>query len=178
MSVVQLPTIEGKRQSLRSESHHSTRLAPMKTFKQKQEDRILDIKGFVTETGVDLLELKQQRIQKIREEFNEIKSQFTSACVSSIQSTKLNPIAFREKKVGVDVPRSRGGTTSNHLSNQRRSFHTTNKAPGTDPPEQIDDLRKQEASRTTNNSKLGFGSSVPRQSLNLKSNIGIAGTTT
>ena len=31
----------------------------MKTFKQKQEDRILDIKGFVTETGVDLLELKQ-----------------------------------------------------------------------------------------------------------------------
>ena len=79
-SAVQLPTLDGKKDTMRSENTNSVRLAPIKTFKQKQEERILDIKNLVNDSAVDLLELKQERIKKIREEFNEIKSQFTAAC--------------------------------------------------------------------------------------------------
>ena len=79
-SVVQLPTLDGKRDSLKTENPNSVRLAPIKTFKQKQEERILDIKNIVGDSSVDLLELKHERIKRIREEFNEIKSQFTAAC--------------------------------------------------------------------------------------------------
>ena len=66
---------------VRPESTHQTsssRLGHVKTFKQKQEERMLDIKGVINEVSVDMLEAKQERIKKLREEFNDIKNQFSS----------------------------------------------------------------------------------------------------
>jgi hypothetical protein len=83
-SDVNLPTIlDSRRPSIRPESSsHSAKLANIKTFKQKQEDRILDIRSVIPDAGVDTLDLKYDRIKKLREEFNEIKSQFSAACAS------------------------------------------------------------------------------------------------
>jgi hypothetical protein len=39
---------------------------------------MLDIKSLINDVSVDHLELKQDRIKKLREEFNEIKNQFSS----------------------------------------------------------------------------------------------------
>jgi hypothetical protein len=43
-------------------------------MKQKQEERILDIKSVINEVCVDKLEAKFDRIKKLRDEFNDIKS--------------------------------------------------------------------------------------------------------
>jgi hypothetical protein len=39
---------------------------------------MLDIKSVINDVSVDRLELKQERIKKLREEFNDIKNQFSS----------------------------------------------------------------------------------------------------
>ena len=47
---------------------------------------MLDIKSALPDNGVDCLEQKYKRIKKMREEFNEIKSQF-SASVAMLQGS-------------------------------------------------------------------------------------------
>lgn len=50
---------------------------------------MLDIKGVINEVSVDQLEAKQERIKKLREEFNEIKYQFSSQ--QQIQTVGKDP---------------------------------------------------------------------------------------
>ena len=54
---------------------------------------MLDIKSVIPEVvATETLELKYDRIKKIREEFNEIKTQFKAA-VASLPQKKLKPSA-------------------------------------------------------------------------------------
>lgn len=55
-------------------SNNVSRLGYVKTIKQKQEDRILDIKSVINEVNVDQLEARYDRIKKLRDEFNDIKT--------------------------------------------------------------------------------------------------------
>lgn len=74
-------SVSPSKRPTRPESTHQTstsRLGHVKTFKQRQEERMLDIRGVINEVSVDQLEAKHERIKKLREEFNEIKLQFSS----------------------------------------------------------------------------------------------------
>ena len=51
-----------------------SRLGYVKTIKQKQEERMLDIKSVINEVNVDQLEARYCRIKKLRDEFNDIKT--------------------------------------------------------------------------------------------------------
>ena len=55
-------------------SNNVSRLGYVKTIKQKQEDRILDIKSVINEVNIDQLEARYDRIKKLRDEFNDIKT--------------------------------------------------------------------------------------------------------
>jgi hypothetical protein len=50
---------------------------------------MLDIKSVIPESGSSHLEVKYDRIKKLREEFNEIKGQFTAAVASLPTDTSL-----------------------------------------------------------------------------------------
>ena len=70
---------ETQKSTIRPQSSNNvSRLGYVKTMKQKQEERILDIDSVINEVKVDQLEAKYDRIKKLRNEFNDIKSQFSS----------------------------------------------------------------------------------------------------